>query len=310
MVAAADTTVLLLGETGTGKELFARAIHDGSRRARTVFLPVNCAAMPPTLLESELFGHEKGAFTGATERKPGKFELAHGGTLFLDEIGDLPLDAQAKLLRVLQDGQMHRVGGTKPVSVNVRVIAATNQDLATQMESGGFRPDLFYRLSVFPIRLPPLRDRREDIPLLVRHFVSYFASRQHRPCPTINPAAMQQLQAYNWPGNVRELQNVLERAVLLACGGEILSEMIPDGPPHVGDAPPPAWQPEHDAPSLPRSLPFAEAERRAILHALQFTGWRISGAGGAAELLKLKPTTLHAKMKKLGICRPGRERAS
>ena len=308
MVAPADTTVLLLGETGTGKELFARAIHDGSRRARNVFLPVNCAAMPPPLLESELFGHEKGAFTGATDRKPGKFELADHGTLFLDEIGDLPQDAQAKLLRVLQDGQVTRVGGTRPIAVDVRVVAATNQDLAERMQQGLFRADLYYRLSVFPICLPPLRDRADDVPLLVHHFVEHFASRLHTTRPRVAPDVMQRLCGYEWPGNVRELQNVMERAVLLARGGEITVDMVPLTVPRLSPAPvtaarlvdpPPAPSAEH--------LPFAEAERRAILHALEATGWRISGARGAAEMLGLKPTTLHAKMKKLGIRRPGHD---
>jgi formate hydrogenlyase transcriptional activator len=303
MVAPADTTVLLLGETGTGKELFARAIHDESRRARSVFLPVNCAAMPPTLLESELFGHEKGAFTGATDRRPGKFEMANGGTLFLDEIGDLPADAQAKLLRVLQDGQVLRVGGTRPISVDVRLIAATNHDLAARMESGLFRPDLFYRISVFPITLPPLRQRRADVPLLVNHFVDHFAARQHTNRPSIAPDALERLNAYDWPGNVRELQNVIERAVLLAAGQQITADMVPAAVPVVSRESPL----DACAESPPsRSLPFAEAERRAILHAIDASGWRISGPGGAAELLGLKPTTLHAKMKKLRIRRPGR----
>ena len=307
LVASADTTVLLLGETGTGKELFARAIHDGSRRARKVFLPVNCAAIPATLLESELFGHEKGAFTGAVDRKPGKFELADGGTLFLDEIGDLPQDAQAKLLRVLQDGQLHRVGGTKPVTVDVRVVAATNQDLAARMEQGLFRADLYYRLSVFPICLPPLRERPDDIPLLVDHFVEHFAGRLHTSRPRILQEAMERLRHYEWPGNIRELQNVVERAVLLARGGDITPEMIPLTPPRrpsPGQAE--AEAPRERTPDPPAEhLPFAEAERRAILHALERAGWRISGRGGAAEVLGLKPTTLHAKMKKLGVRRPG-----
>ena len=311
VVAPADTTVLLLGETGTGKELFARAIHDGSRRARNVFLPVNCAAMPPTLLESELFGHEKGAFTGATDRKPGKFELAHGGTLFLDEIGDLPQDAQAKLLRVLQDGQVTRVGGTKPVSVNVRLVAATNQDLAERMAQGLFRADLFYRLSVFPICLPPLRDRPDDIPLLVDHFVQHFAARLHTPNPRVLRETMERLRGYDWPGNVREVQNVIERAVLLARGGEITPEMIPLAPPRPSPNPEqPAAPRERTPESAAGHLPFAEAERRAILDALEATGWRISGPRGAAEVLGLKPTTLHAKMKKLGVRRPGRDSSS
>ena len=303
LVAAADTTVLLLGETGTGKELFARAIHDGSRRARNVFLPVNCAAMPPTLLESELFGHEKGAFTGAIDRRPGKFELAHGGTLFLDEIGDLPTEAQAKLLRVLQDGQVTRVGGTKPVTVNVRLVAATNQDLAERMEQGLFRPDLYYRLSVFPICLPPLRERSGDIPLLVEHFVRHFAGRLHTSQPGVLEDTMERLISYEWPGNVRELQNVIERAVLLARGGEITPEMIPLTAPRPSPAEPAAPR-ERTLERAAGHLPFAEAERRAILHALDATGWRISGPRGAAEVLGLKPTTLHAKMKKLRIRRP------
>ena len=309
-VAPADTTVLLLGETGTGKELFAREIHAASRRARCSFVTLNCAAIPSTLLESELFGHEKGAFTGATERKPGKFEMADGGTLFLDEIGDLPLEAQAKLLRVLQQGELQRIGATRPVTVNVRVIAATNQDLGAQVEAGLFREDLYYRLSVFPIRLPPLRERREDIPLLVAHLVDHFAARQHTPRPRVADDAMAQLNGYDWPGNVRELQNVIERAVLLANGSDISLAMIPlDGPRKTpkarrassatDDAPP-------SRPSTPRGVPLADAERRAILAALESTGWRISGPGGAAEILRLKPTTLHAKMKKLGIRRPGR----
>jgi formate hydrogenlyase transcriptional activator len=306
MVAPADTTVLLLGETGTGKELFARAIHDGSRRARNVFLPVNCAAMPPTLLESELFGHEKGAFTGAVDRKAGKFELADRGTLFLDEIGDLPQDAQAKLLRVLQDGQVTRIGGTKPVSVNVRLVAATNQDLAGRMEQGLFRADLYYRLSVFPICLPPLRGRADDIPLLVHHFAEHFAGRLHTTRPRVTPEAMQRLRAYDWPGNVRELQNVMERAVLLARGGEITADMVPLTAPRPSPAPlPTAAAPAVQTAPPVEHLPFAEAERRAILQALEATGWRISGTRGAAEMLGLKPTTLHAKMKKLGIRRPG-----
>ena len=306
LVAPADTTVLLLGETGTGKELFARAIHDGSRRARHVFLPVNCAAMPPTLLESELFGHEKGAFTGAIDRKAGKFELADGGTLFLDEIGDLPQDAQAKLLRVLQDGQLHRVGGTKPITVNVRLVAATNQDLATRMQQGLFRADLFYRLSVFPICLPPLRERPDDIPLLVHHFVDHFAARLHTARPRLRPETLDRLRDYEWPGNVRELQNVIERAVLLARGGEITAEMIPLSPPRPSHAIAESRAPRQQVSDPPAEhLPFAEAERRAILRALEATGWRISGPRGAAEMLGLKPTTLHAKMKKVGVRRPG-----
>lgn len=308
LVAPADTTVLLLGETGTGKELFARAIHESSRRSRKVFLPVNCAAMPPTLLESELFGHEKGAFTGATERKVGKFEAAHGGTLFLDEIGELPPEAQAKLLRVLQDGQVHRLGSLKPTSVDVRVIAATNQDLAARIAESLFRPDLYYRLSVFPILLPPLRDRREDVPALAIHFTRQFAQREHMKVPRLTPDAMALLQEYSWPGNVRELQNVIERAVILSRDGEITRTLLPLDAYSFRPLPPPLAAPVPESDDVPPAEPvsLAEAERRAITEALAATGWRVSGPGGAAQLLRLKPTTLHAKMKKLGIRRPGR----
>jgi formate hydrogenlyase transcriptional activator len=323
VVAPADSTVLLVGETGTGKELIARAIHDGSRRASNTFVAVNCAALPEALVESELFGHEKGAFTGALSRKPGKFELADRGTLFLDEIGDLPQEAQAKLLRVLQEREVQRVGGVRPVPVNVRLIAATNHDLEAAMHDGRFRPDLFYRLSVFPIALPPLRERVEDIPALVEHFTRRFAERQRKPVPRLAPDAMQQLVDYDWPGNIRELQNIIERAVILARGPVIGREAIPVRP---GPRPLAAIRDPRSAPrdpdvatrspeSGPRPaesaiLPFSEAERRAILRALELTGWRISGRAGAAEMLGLKPTTLHAKMKKLGISRPSVHRTA
>ena len=310
-VAPADSTVLVVGETGTGKELIARAIHDESRRRGKSFIAVNCAALPESLVESELFGHEKGAFTGAIDRKPGKFELAHGGTIFLDEIGDLPAAAQAKLLRVLQEREVLRVGGIRPVPVDVRVIAATNRDLEDCMQSGAFRADLYYRLSVFPIALPPLRSRSEDIPALVEHFVRHFAARQHTRVPRLDPGVLQALTAYSWPGNVRELQNVVERAVILARDGVITREAISVTHAHriaAQDAPPmgharEALQPPVTSPP-PVVVAFSEAERRAIARALELSGWRISGPGGAAEALGLKPTTLHAKMKKLGIRRP------
>jgi formate hydrogenlyase transcriptional activator len=301
LVATADSTVLVVGETGTGKEPVARAIHEQSRRRGQAFVAVNCAAFPEALVESELFGHERGAFTGAFERKPGKFELADRGTLFLDEVGDLPTAVQAKLLRALQEREVLRVGGTKSVPVNVRLIAATNRDLEDLLRRGDFRQDLFYRLSVFPIRLPPLRERRDDIPLLVRHFVERFAERQGRDVPRVTDAAMQALAAYHWPGNVRELQNALERAVILAVDGIIGLDLlalrraeeppVPPGPRLV------------ERPSAP-VISFMESERRIILTALDTTGWRISGRGGAADLLRLKPTTLHAKMKRLGVRRP------
>ena len=313
LVSEADTTVLLVGETGTGKELIARAIHDDSRRRGHAFVAVNCAAIPESLIESELFGYEKGAFTGALDRKAGKFEIADRGTMLLDEIGDLPAQAQAKLLRVLQEREVQRVGATKPVPINVRVIAATNRDLEACIEAGTFRPDLFYRLSVFPIYLPPLRERREDIPGLVSEFVSRFAERQHSRCPTLAPGVMQQLLDYDWPGNIRELQNVLERAVILAKGGQITADGIAlrrsaELVTNAGADPAPVRSvPNQQSTNV---LPFADAERCAIVRALELTGWRISGAGGAAEVLSLKPTTLHAKMKKLGINRPSLHAAS
>jgi formate hydrogenlyase transcriptional activator len=309
IVAPADSTVLLVGETGTGKELIARAIHDQSRRCRSPFVAVNCAALPESLVESELFGHEKGAFTGAITRKLGKFELAERGTLFLDEIGDLPAEAQAKLLRVLQEREVSRVGGQRPIPIHVRVVAATNQDLDALMQGGRFRRDLFYRLSVFPIALPPLRERREDIPILVRHFVERFAQRQHTPMPRVSEAAMNKLAAYDWPGNIRELQNVVERAVILARGDVVRAESLPLRPgatslPTLATPVAPAAPEDGPGPEPASIVPFSEAERHAILRALDLTTWRISGSGGAAELLGLKPTTLHAKMKKLGIHRP------
>jgi len=304
MVASADTTVLLLGETGTGKELVARAIHEASRRAHQPFMPVNCAAMPTSLLESELFGHEKGAFTGAVDRRPGRFEQAHGGTLFLDEIGDLPAEAQAKLLRVLEDGQVHRLGGTRPIAVDVRVVAATNRDLAARADTGAFRPDLYFRLNTFPIQLPPLRDRRDDIPLLVEHFLDHFASKVHTSRPTIPDALLHHLRGYAWPGNVRELQNVIERVVILAKGGDVTHAMLPLPLRRRRPAPPAAASgdsgPRRDQPAAS----LMEVQRGAILRVLTETKWRISGAGGAADRLGVKPTTLHAKMKKLGLRRP------
>lgn len=304
LVAPADSTVLIVGETGTGKELVARSIHDQSRRSMRPFVAVNCAALPENLVESELFGHEKGAFTGALARKPGKFELAHGGTLFLDEIGDLPLEAQAKLLRVLQEREVHRVGAIRGVPVNVRVVAATNQDLAERMQEGRFRADLYYRLSVFPISLPPLRERSGDIPILVEHFVRVFAERQHKPVPRMSSAALERIMSYGWPGNIRELQNLIERAVILTNAPVIQADAIPLGR-GVRPQPAPAAGSIPTADSSPtRIVQFSEAERRAIIRALEQTGWRISGRNGAAELLGLKSTTLHAKMKKLGIRRP------
>lgn len=308
-VAESDVTVLLLGETGTGKELLARALHERSRRSPRPFVPVNCAAMPEHLVESEMFGHERGAFTGAHLRKAGRFELAHRGTLFLDEVGDLPLNAQAKLLRVLQDGEVNRVGATQPTKVDVRVIAATNRDLARNVAARTFRDDLFYRLSVFPIRLPPLRERLDDIPQLAAHLVERCANQLGKRITEIDQQALDTLLAYSWPGNVRELQNVLERAVLLARDGTIGPDLIRlDNIPVPRHAEPPgvevpAEKPA-DRPSPPAAPPtLADAERTAIVEALRKAEGRVSGSSGAAALLGLKPTTLHAKMKKLGVTR-------
>jgi formate hydrogenlyase transcriptional activator len=248
--------------------------------------------IPKRLVESELFGHEKGAFTGAIARKPGKFEIANRGTVFLDEIGDLPKEAQAKLLRVLQDREVHRVGSTRPIDVDVRVIAATNQDLETAVEAHSFRADLYYRLSVFPISIPPLRERRDDIPGLADHFAAYFATKLRKRVNGLAPAAIRRLQEYDWPGNIRELQNVIERAIVLTQGAAVESHAI-----MISNSHPPAARPSG-------VLTLADAERAAIVSALEAAQWRISGAGGAADRLGLKPTTLHAKMKKLGIHRP------
>lgn len=286
-VAASETTVLIRGETGTGKDLIAQAIHRLSARARRPMIRVNCAAFPATLIESELFGREKGAYTGALSRQSGRFEAADGSTLFLDEIGDLPLALQAKLLRVIQDGRFERLGSSKTLSVNVRLIAATNRDLGRLVQEGAFRPDLFYRLNVFPLSVPPLRERREDIPLLAWHFLKELNQTIGKRINTLSKRTMETLTAYSWPGNVRELRNVIERAVIVSKGSVL----------EVG---PIALEGDDDG----RSMTLAAAERRHILEVLNLCGWRISGKKGAAELLGLKPSTLHSRMKKLGIKRP------
>jgi formate hydrogenlyase transcriptional activator len=289
-VASTDSTILITGETGTGKEVIARAIHALSSRKNKVMVKVNCAALPPTLIESELFGHEKGAFTGALSRKIGRFELAHGGTLFLDEIGDLPLDLQAKLLRVLQEGEFERVGGTQTLKVDARIITATNRDLEKAIRDERYRLDLYYRLNVFPIALPPLRERQEDTELLAQHFVARYAQKMGKPVPEFSPKALDLLRTYPWPGNVRELENVIERAVIVSRNGHLnLAESLPK----------PVVNPRGN-----RLRTLEEYEREHILEALQFTGWQVSGNRGAALLLGLKPTTLEARMKKLSIQRP------
>ncbi|WP_419656152.1 GAF modulated two component system response regulator, sigma54-specific [Desulfosarcina variabilis str. Montpellier] len=286
-VARTEATVLIEGETGTGKELLARAIHRLSDRQRRPLITVNCAALPPTLMESELFGREKGAYTGALTRMTGRFEAAHGATLFLDETGELPIEVQAKLLRVLEQGCFERLGSTQVINVDVRIIAATNHNLANQVAIGKFRKDLFYRLNVFPIHLPPLRERPEDIPPLVWHFVRQYEEKMGRRIDKITQRSMADLQHYGWPGNIRELRNLVERA-MISSNGRILDVR-----------PPLEAVDQHSEP-----LTLKESERRLILGVLQQSGWRISGRSGAAEKLGLKRTTLQAKMKKLGIQRP------
>ena len=296
-VAPTELTVLLLGETGTGKGVAARALHQWSSRPHQPFVHLDCSSLPPSLLDSELFGHEKGAFTGASLQRKGRIEQAQGGTLFLDEIGELPLDAQVRLLRLLQDRLIERVGGTQPLHLDVRVIAATHRDLAQAVKEGTFRQDLYYRLHVFPIHLPALRDRQEDIPLLAEHFLRQMARQLQQPACSLSPASLQALQAHPWPGNVRELEHLLQRAVVLARGGEILPE-------HLGLEVPEAASPAA-APSLPAApltiLRLAEYERRYLAQVLEHTAGVIHGQHGAARLLGIKPTTLRSRLEKLGL---------
>jgi chemotaxis protein methyltransferase CheR len=291
-VGPTSATVLLLGETGTGKSLVARAIHDLSPHRGGRFVSVNCAAIPSTLVESELFGHERGAFTDARTSQMGRFELAHRGTLFLDEVGELPLDAQAKLLRFLQEGCFERLGSHQTVRVAVRVIAATNRDIHEEVRTGRFRRDLYFRLSVFPITVPPLRDRRLDIPRLAEHLVTQLAAKNGKRISRVPPAVLDELQAYDWPGNVRELENVLERAVITATDEQLrLAE--------------PLQRVEPSASERPASDALVDVERAHIFRILGAKHWRIEGAGGAAETLGLKPSTLRSRMRKLRIARPG-----
>lgn len=300
-VAPTGSTVLIRGETGTGKELIARALHDLSQRRERTFVKLNCAAIPTGLLESELFGHEKGAFTGAIMQKVGRFELAHQGTLFLDEVGDIPPELQPKLLRALQEQEFERLGSTKTVRVDVRLVAATNRDLARMVADGQFRSDLYYRLNVFPVVLPPLRERREDIPMLARHFAQRFARRMGRQIETIPTSVMNALLSYPWPGNIREMQNVIERAVILSAGPALhipISDLQATGSDSEFHNP----KPESTNHRLPGSL--ADAERDHILNVLRETGWVLAGPNGAAARLAMKRTTLQSKMKKLGIQRP------
>jgi formate hydrogenlyase transcriptional activator len=287
-VAPTDSTVLVLGETGTGKELIARAIHNISARCGRPFVKLNCSAIPFDLLESELFGHEKGAFTGAVAQKIGRFEMADTGTLFLDEIGDLPLALQPKLLRVLQEQEFERLGSGRTHRIDVRLVAATHRDLAETVAKKEFRSDLYYRLNVYPVVLPPLRERREDIPQLVSHFVEVFARRMGKRIDHIPQDILDAFVSYSWPGNVRELQNLIERAVIRSSNG-VLPNPLPDKNPVT---------------ATPLQDTFTDSTRALILHALSRTGWVVGGPGGAAARLGLKRTTLIAKMKKLGISRP------
>ena len=290
-VAQTDSTVLILGETGTGKELVARAIHQVSPRREHLLVTVNCATLAPGLIASELFGHEQGAFTGATRARTGRFELAHQGTLFLDEVGELPLETQVLLLRVLQERVIERVGGGQPTPVDVRVIAATHRDLSTAISQGRFRSDLFFRLNVFPIQVPPLRERHDDIPDLVRHFLHRFSRRMGKTVTGVGAATLQLLTAYPWPGNVRELENIIERAMIVTTGDTLQVE--------------PHWlQPSLVQPAPPEIRSgLAELERRAILDALERCRGKIYGADGAAAALGLKPTTFYGKMRKHRISR-------
>jgi chemotaxis protein methyltransferase CheR len=286
-IAPTDTTVLLLGETGVGKELFARAIHNASSRKERPLVKVNCAALPPTLIESELFGHEKGAFTGAQSKQVGRFELAHGTTIFLDEVAELPPALQAKLLRVLQDGEFERVGSSHTTRVNVRVIAATNRNLEEEVKQGGFREDLWYRLNVFPIIVPPLRERREDITLITLFFINKFAKRHGKSIKTVPHKVLRALKDYPWPGNVRELENVIERSVIISQGPTLTIDL--PGPQHA---------------AVDEGRKIEEIERNHILKVLKETLWKIEGINGAAQALGLNPGTLRSRMKKLGIQRP------
>src|SRR6202451_235716 len=291
-VAPTGSTVLIQGETGTGKELIAHAIHNISSRCGRPFVRLNCAAIPLDLLESELFGHEKGAFTGAIAQKIGRFELADKGTLFLDEIGDIPPALQPKLLRVLQEQEFERLGSTRTHKVDVRLVAATHRDLTDMVNRGEFRSDLYYRLNVFPVLLPPLRDRREDIPALVTHFVEMLGRRMGREIEHIPAATLAALISYQWPGNIRELQNLIERAVILSNDG-----VLPN--------PLPTTEPERRATISPGATTLRDSERTLIQHTLEGVGWVIGGPKGAAVKLGLKRTTLIHKMQKLGIARPG-----
>jgi formate hydrogenlyase transcriptional activator len=307
-VAPAPTTVLILGETGTGKELVARAIHDKSPRRDRPLVKVNCSAISAGLVESELFGHVRGAFTGALGARVGRFEVADGGTIFLDEIGDLPLETQVKLLRVLQEREIEPVGSSQTRKVDVRVIAATNRDLEQEVAAGRFRADLYFRLNVFPIAIPPLREREGDVPLLAYYFADRFARELGRRVERIAPEALERLVAYPWPGNVRELSNVIERTVVLARGPclEVAGELLPGAPGALASSPGAPRAEAAPAAPEPRApgQTLEEIERRHVRDTLERTGWVIEGERGAAASLGLSASTLRSRMKKLGVRRP------
>jgi transcriptional regulator with GAF, ATPase, and Fis domain len=303
-VAPLDTTVSILGETGTGKELLAHAIHNLSRRSNHPLVKLNCAALPGSLIESELFGHEKGAFTGADARRSGRFEIANGGTIFLDEVGELPLDLQAKLLRVLEEGEFERVGGSHTIKVDVRVIAATNRNLEEAVRKGDFRSDLYYRLNIFPITLPPLRERKGDITILVTHLVKQLSQKLGKTIEAIPQETMAKLRNYPWPGNVRELRNVLERAVIVTQGPKLRLIDDLDSQALELDLHKQTARQDVIAEVSLMSETFEQTEYKLILRTLKSVHWKLEGPGGAAELLNLHPSTLRSKMRKLGIERP------
>jgi formate hydrogenlyase transcriptional activator len=311
-VAPTDSTVLITGETGTGKELIARAIHRGSRRSAHAFVSVNCAATPASLIASELFGHERGAFTGALQRRAGRFEVAAGGTIFLDEVGELPIETQIALLRVLQEREFERVGGTTAIRADVRVVAATNRDLEAAITAGTFRSDLYYRLNVFPIEVPPLRERKKDIGALVKVFVERYARRAKKTIRRIGEETLERLEAHSWPGNIRELQNVIERSVIM-CESEVFSidagclyreaarAQPPRTPLRLLQFPAPESRPRESSRS---GVTLEEIEREAIMRALHSVNWMVGGRDGAAAILGLKRTTLQGRMRRLGIAPP------
>ena len=287
-VSSTDATVLILGESGTGKELLARAIHNISNRSDRPLVKVNCSALPANLIESELFGHEKGSFTGATSRKIGRFELADGSTIFLDEIGDLPLELQPKILRVIQEGEFERIGDAKTIKVDVRIMAATNRKLDQEIKNGNFREDLYYRLNVFPINIPPLRERKEDISLLINYFVNKYSRKVGKKIDTISQNMIEKLTEYSWPGNIRELENIIERAVITNEGNKLnLNDVLPKS--------------DSLKTSETELQTLDELERQHITKVLNKTNWQVSGEKGAAKILGLKRTTLEARMKKLNI---------